>query len=150
MTPSSADRSSEPYFLALDPGKTTGWATFDEQGNGLSMGQADVLTFLELLRDTPAQVIITEDYKLYPWKRDEQIWSRLDTVRLIGMVQYFCWLNNRKLVLQMPNIKSIGYMWAGISEAKSHKNSHERDAYVHGVYFLQKAGIRKPQQGATG
>lgn len=136
-------------YLALDPGKTTGWASFDEQGNGITMGQVDVLGLIELLDETTAQTIITEDYKLYPWKRDEQIWSRLDTVRIIGMIQYFCYKNNRNFVLQAPSIKSIGYMWAGITEAKSHKNSHERDAYVHGVYFLQKAGIRKPQQGVA-
>jgi hypothetical protein len=140
--------SNNARYLAIDPGKMNGWATFDVEGNGITMGQCDVMGLIELLDETTATTLITEDYKLYPWKRDEQIWSRLDTVRIIGMIQYFCYKNNRNLILQMPNIKPIAYMWAGIKEAKSHKNSHERDAYVHGIYFLQKAGIRKPQQGA--
>lgn len=139
--------SPNASYLAIDPGKANGWATFDEQGNGITMGQCNVLGLLQLLDETTAHTIITEDYRLYPWKRDEQIWSRLDTVRVIGMIQYFCWKNNRNFILQEPNIKSIGYMWAGLQPAKNHKNSHERDAYVHGVYFLQKATIRKPQQG---
>lgn len=139
---------SEPYYLALDPGKTTGWATFDESGVGITMGQASITELIKLMDDTSARVIITEDYHLFPWKAKEQIWSKLDTVRLIGMIQYWCYKTNRQLILQDPNIKSIAYMWAGLQRAKSHKDSHERDAYVHGVYYLQRQGIRRPQQGA--
>lgn len=138
---------SVAHYLAIDPGKTSGWATFDEAGNGITMGQASTEELIKLLQETTAKVLITEDYRLFPWKAKEQIWSKLDTVRLIGMIQLWCYLHNLQLFLQDPNIKSIGYMWAGIPKAKSHKNSHERDAYVHGVYYLQKAGIRRPQQG---
>ena len=139
--------SSNTYYLCLDPGKTTGWATFDESGVGITMGQVNVEELIEMLKTTPAKVIITEDYRLFPWKAKEQVWSKLDTVRLIGMIQLWCYLHNLQLILQDPNIKSIGYMWAGLKKAASHKNSHERDAYVHGVYYLQRQGIRKPQQG---
>jgi len=138
---------SEAYFLALDPGKTTGWASFEESGVGITMGQCNVEELIEMLKTTTAKVIITEDYRLYPWKLKEQTWSKVETVRVIGMIQLWCYLNNLQLFLQDANIKTIGYMWAGLKKAGSHKNSHERDAYVHGVYFLQKAGIRKPQQG---
>lgn len=137
----------EAYYLALDPGKTTGWATFAQDGSGLTMGQVNVMDLIKMMDNTPARVIITEDYHLFPWKKNEQVWSRLDTVRLIGMIQYWCFKTNRQLILQDPNIKTIAYMWAGLKKAGLHKNSHERDAYVHGVYYLQKQGIRKPQQG---
>ena len=100
--PSHSDR-----YLAIDPGKTSGWATFDEQGNGITMGQANVIELLELLDQSNAHTIITEDYKLYPWKRDEQIWSRLDTVRIIGMIQYFCWKNQRNLVLRCLTLSPL-------------------------------------------
>jgi len=134
-------------YLAIDPGKTTGWATFAADGSGITMGQADIYGLFELLAECPADVYITEDYRLYPWKSKEQNWSQLDTVRIIGMIQYHCYLFKKQLILQGANIKSIGYMWAGIEQAKSHSKSHERDAYVHGVYYLQNQGIRKPQQG---
>jgi len=135
------------YYLATDPGKTSGWATFDEQGNGITIGQANIQDFIKLLETTEAKIIITEDYMLFPWKAKEQIWSKLDTVRVIGMIQYICYKRDIELVLQDPGIKGIGYYWAGIPKAKQHKISHERDAYVHGVYYLQKNGVRRPQQG---
>lgn len=138
---------SETYYLCLDPGKTTGWATFDEAGVGITMGQANIQELLDMMDSTDAKIIITEDYHLFPWKLKEQVWSKIDTVRVIGMIQYWCYKTGRQLILQDPNIKSIGYMWAGLKRAASHKNSHERDAYVHGVFYLQKNGIRKPQQG---
>lgn len=137
----------DTFYLCLDPGKTTGWATFEESGAGITMGQVNTEELIEMLKVTSAKVIITEDYRLFPWKAKEQIWSKMDTVRIIGMIQLWCYLHNLQLILQDSNIKSIGYMWAGLKKAGSHKNSHERDAYVHGVYYLQKAGIRKPQQG---
>jgi len=134
-------------YLAIDPGKTSGWATFRADGTGITMGQCDIFGLFDLLAKTSASIIITEDYRLFPWKSKEQSWSQLDTVRIIGMIQYHCYLNKLQLILQGSNIKSIGYMWAGIEKAKSHSKSHERDAYVHGVYYLQNQGIRKPQQG---
>jgi len=137
----------DAFYLALDPGKTTGWATFAEDGSGITMGQYNAEQLINFMDETTAKIIITEDYRLFPWKLKEQAWSKLDTVRLIGMIQYWCYKTQRTLILQDPNIKSIGYMWAGIPKAGAHKNSHERDAYVHGVYYLQKNGIRRPQQG---
>jgi hypothetical protein len=36
-------------YLAIDPGKMNGWATFNEQGSGITMGQCDVLGFTSLI-----------------------------------------------------------------------------------------------------
>lgn len=138
------------YYLALDPGDTTGWAQFEEDGKGVTFdsfyGKEKLYEFLDA---AAPQVIICEDYKLFPWKAANQSWSRLDTVRAIGAIEYWAYLHNAKVIFQDPKIKSIGYMWAGIPKPKNHSESHHVDAYVHGVYFLQKAGIRKPQQGRS-
>lgn len=140
---------SEPYFLAIDPGLTVGWATFDEAGNGITMGQVRMEQFYDMLVGCKSQVIIMEDYMKNPqhFKHVERDWSKLETVRVIGAVEFYCKLTGKQLVEQPNTIKPIAYMWAGLQPSKNHKISHEQDAYVHGVYYLQKAGIRRPQQG---
>lgn len=139
---------TKTHYLSLDPGDTTGWASFDDKGNLIA---SDVVvgapSFYELL-DThhPVEVFI-EDYKLQPWKAMEQSWSTLDTVRLIGACEYWCFQHRVKLTYVNPRDKPIAYRYAGIAQAKNHKFSHDRDAYAHGVKVLQDRGIRYPQQG---
>lgn len=134
-------------YLALDPGNSTGWATFVENGDVDGFGTCRTRSEVyEKLIEVRPQVIIMEDYRLYPWKAKEQSWSGFETVRIIGAVEYYAYLHNATMVLQEPSIKAIGYRWAGLTKPKNHDLSHETDAYVHGVYYLQKHGIRYPQQ----
>ena len=142
-------------YLSLDPGLSTGYATFDAVGDLITFGtlkggSEDLYPFLRTLKSDVGpytKEIIIEDYKLYPWKAMSQVWDSLETVRLIGAVQFWADMNGYPVHLQEPNVKGIAYKWAGITVPKNHALSHETDAFVHGVYFLQKAGIRRPQQG---
>ena len=137
------------YYLALDPGKTTGWASFDKEGNAIRYGQAAKEEVYDLLDAQAAKVLIVEDFELFPWKSKDMPFDTLVAVRVIGALDHWAYKNQAQIVLQKPNIKSIGYMWAGITKPKNHAMSHGPDAYVHGVYYLQKNKIRKPQQGAS-
>jgi hypothetical protein len=143
-------------YLALDPGDSTGWATFDLGGSLVKQGTSRNYDGREglykLLQEWHATcpdltTVICEDYFLYPWKGKAQSWSPLETTRVIGVIEYWCFLTGRKLVLQPANIKSIGYKYAGMKETTNKIASHAENAYIHGVFFLQKYGIRKPQQG---
>jgi len=135
-----------PFYLALDPGGSTGWATFTEAGNGITMGTCknrdQVYT---LLKNIKPSCIIMED-----WVTQQNAalgGDRLEVLRVIGAVEFYCHIRQIPLHEQPNTIKPVGYMWAGVAKARSKADSHERDAYVHGVYYLQKAGIRTPQQG---
>lgn len=138
-------------YLSLDPGLSTGYATFDAAGDlitfGTLKGKEDLYDFLAQLCISDPIDVIVENYKLYPWKAMSQSWDSLETVRFIGSVDYWADMNGYSVHLQDPNVKGIAYKWAGITVPKNHALSHETDAFVHGVYFLQKAGIRRPQQG---
>ena len=137
-------------YLALDPGESTGYAMFKSDGDvedfGTLKGRPALYEFLEHIVPSTVKVVVIEDYTLYPWKGKEQSWSKLDTVRYIGAIEFWAHKRLTQVVFQPPNIKSIAYMWAGIKVPKNHDHSHQTDAYVHGVYYLQKQGIRKPQQ----
>jgi hypothetical protein len=99
----------------------------------------------ELLRKTVPSHVIMEDWIT---KQNAQLGGdRLEVVRVIGAVEFYAYLRNIPITLQPNTVKGIAYRWAGLTKAGSKKDSHERDAYCHGVYYLQRQGIRKPQQG---
>lgn len=144
--------TGQERYLALDPGISTGYATFRDNGDlirtgTLRNGAEELYPFLNLINPLVPFDVIVENYRLYPWKAMQQSWATLETVRFIGAVDFWAKQQGITVHLQDPNIKGIGYKWAGIKVPKNHDLSHETDAFVHGVYFLQKAGIRKPMQG---
>lgn len=136
----------EIVYLALDPGGTTGWATFNETGDSTGMGSCPTReTVYELLRNKNPSVIVCEDWIT----RGHTTFGgdKMETARVIGAVEFYAYLKHVKVVLQPNTVKPIAYKWAGLSKPKAKVLTHETDAYVHGVYYLQKAGIRRPQQG---
>lgn len=133
-------------YLALDPGETTGFATFDAQGNSLEIGEVFSDSELDDLLDrVKASVIIIEDWIQSPYITMGG--SKQLTARTIGSVEAWARRNGAKVVLQPNTIKPIAYKWAGIKKPKAKSLTHSADAFVHGVYYLQKTGIRYPQQG---
>jgi hypothetical protein len=147
-----------PTYLAIDPGeKYNGWATFRDSGDLITMGTiigVDELTdWLERLDHTSLKRVIVEDYRLGIVKGKnfgaaKQQGSRALTVKTIGRIESWAYRNGKIPVELQPNsIKPTAYMWAGITVPKNKNLSHETDAYVHGVYWLQRNGIRRPQQG---
>lgn len=135
-----------PKYISLDPGDTTGWASFDEKGNSIEYGEVKGRPAItELLSEQHPEVVICEDWIT----RGHTTFGgdKMNTVRAIGRIEEWCETNNAKLVMQPNTVKPIAYMWAGMKKPKNHAISHGPDAYVHGVYYLQKNGIRKPQQG---
>lgn len=136
-------------YLALDPGHTTGWATFDVSGNSTGLGDVSGRQGLYDLLAEHADVdtVIVEDWRTNP---DVRLGGDpLATVRYIGVVEYWAHINGITLVEQPNTVKSIAYLWAGIKKPKAKAMTHQADAYVHGVYYLQKNGVRRPQQGAA-
>jgi acyl carrier protein len=138
-------------FLALDPGGTTGYAVFNEEGNCIDMGEVFTKEELrELLNDTKPTTVICEDWKT---KKDVRLGGDpLETVRIIGRVEEWCDTQTPKVrvVLQLNTVKGIAYKMAGAVKPKNKKLEHRMDAYVHGVYFLERSGVRYPQQAAAG
>lgn len=136
-------------YLALDPGETTGYAFFNEQGEVTDMGQFKQKDQQEWLADniTPEiKAVVCEDYRNHGWKQQKK-WSRNQTSKNIGAIEMICSLRNVPCYLQPNTVKKIGYMWGGLKGPPSnHSISHQYDAYAHGIYWLQQNGIRKPGQ----
>lgn len=136
----------QPSYLAIDPGHTSGWATFDDEGNILGYGQfrmEDLNKDLSNLLTSDLKAVIVEDYRNHGWTQQKK-WSRNDTSKIIGKIELLSDMRGVAVHLQPNTVKAIGYKWAGLGQAPSnHSISHQFDAIAHGVYWLQQNGIRK-------
>jgi hypothetical protein len=133
-------------LLVIDPGITSGWATFDlsegvpktlkglDRYMGQVKGQRELWELLTAIQDPPDLVIYERfkalgDYKIHFGK--ENI-----TEQNIGIVLAYAFWVNAKIVVQDPENKRQGYAWAKLKSAGDHKDSHRRDAYAHGEFYM--------------
>lgn len=140
------------HYLSIDPGEqTTGWAKFDEAGNEIEFGKItggpdSFMDWLEGL-DNPPREIIYENYRVNPTINHG--FSKVVTIQLIGMIKRYA-RKNKILLHEQPNtVLKIGLKYIGMYEiyyppGKPKKHVDDQiSAYAHGVYYLQKKGIRK-------
>jgi hypothetical protein len=136
-------------IIAIDPGKTSGWAVFTGDGNLVEVQQGDAKTlhsFLSQFEDTygsePTTVVI-EEYIILPTKRGLQanVGTKGETMQIIGLIKSFTLGWNCTVVMQPPNIKKLTSMQTGVKVPTNHKFSHGADAILHGYHYFIKNGI---------
>jgi hypothetical protein len=130
-------------FLAIDPGETTGWATFTQRGELVGFGQlSGVDDFTVWLEAQKCSLLIFEDYLINP--NVPHGGSRVETIQVIGSIRSFVKRRSICVVPQSPSIKRIGYAWCRLKPLpkSKHKMSHQFDALAHGIYYLCRNRIR--------
>lgn len=146
-------------YLAIDPGDSTGWASFDEKGNLTGFdkikGHDEFLDFLEKLEP---RLIILENYKIRPTVGHN--FSDVPTLQLIGAIKRFAHKKGTPIVEQTPNNMYIGLRYIGFYEKYAKHRSktgkmvqpHVPDnvsAWAHGEYYLVKNGIKSHRLDVT-
>ena len=164
------------FILSLDPsgafdeGKgCTGWVLTDGFGNLMRYGQIDAVEFataeeywakhVELIEEHNEKykgklLVLIEDYVLYPHKFNAQTYSKMETSRLIGILQITCynlyqpytfqraveiksrWSNDvliREGLMKYKG-KYKGYLIRK-KDAWEHVNRHILDAYRHAQHY---------------
>lgn len=132
-------------YLSIDPGKTTGWARFDEQGEPIAFGKiTGPDKFLDWLEDqSDVSVYIIEEYRNRPGTK-VNVWSTGPTQQHIGAIKRIAHKRNITIHMQEASQLSIGLRFIGMH--RQYKGKHVPDdvsALAHGTYFLRKAGIQK-------
>lgn len=131
-------------ILVVDPGDTTGFAMFQDNGELFEKGQADFSKFLEVLYNSICSRIIVEDYRLRAGKQAQQTGSRFQAVQVIGALKYHAFLHDVQFELASVQAKTLGSMYSGVKPPSDHKKSHEIDAYNIGIYWLVDNKIIEP------
>lgn len=155
-------------ILAIDPGHTCGIATLTVRTNGeirvppesvASVSPGHVYDLLDR-RSIPGRgwdVVVAEEFRLYPWLATQQAFSELHTVEVIGVIKYLCALADLPLYMQKTNIKKearhlaeahgwpmqVRSLGTGKGKYKGPDfaypgQQHGRDALAHGCYWAWK------------
>lgn len=143
-----ADQRGKPLFmgkvLAIDPGETTGIATFNAL-ELIKFWQEDTKTLessaknlTPILVNTAWDAVVIEEYRVFSWRSKEHSWSHLHTPQLIGYIRGTLAIEGIKPIMQTPQnakgfctdqkLKDWGFYQRGMP--------HARDAIRHGSFFL--------------
>jgi hypothetical protein len=129
-------------YLAIDPGKTNGVCGYDVHFDLMFMmavQSIDMNLFLHQFEKVSA--CICESYNLYPNKIKEQIYSDMETPRVIGRIENWTEIKKVDLIMQAATVKRTGYLWIGKKPlSKSDPKNHQMDAHVHFMYWAVKNG----------
>lgn len=127
-------------YLGIDPGKSNGICGYDAKyylSLMLTVPSDKMVQVMEMFEKV--QKTVMENYLLYPNKMDKQIYSDMETPRVIGRVEAWAERKGVELIMQGASIKPTGYKWIGKKPLpKSNPANHELDAHVHFMYWAVK------------
>lgn len=89
------------------------------------------------------EMLVVEDWALYPWELANLGWDKCRTARGIGALEALCRLVGKPIVLQPAAIKEPAEA-AGAEEffmRPLHDNRHLNDSCRHGWYYLVRGGF---------
>lgn len=129
------------YILGIDPGESTGLALISVTEKRPTLVEALVskdLTGIDynyLLQK--ATYVVVEDFKVRPRKAKEGAfdWQDMKTPQVIGSIKTLAKLLGKKVILQQPSIKPVGYGYAHLKYVPGKKGKHIEDAAAHAMYF---------------
>lgn len=132
-------------YLAIDPGVTTGYASFDEKGNFVIGGQiVDFLIFGDLLErfleEKEVVRVLYETYKIFP--HVAQGGSEVEAAQCIGVIKWICRKHSVPISGVEPRHRRIGYRWANLREPSNHSKSHGIAARGIGEFWLRHNGVK--------
>lgn len=134
-------------YLSIDPGESNGICGYDSRFYLQFMvvvPEKHISRFIKQFEKLHTCVI--EDYRLFPNKAMQQVYSSMTTTRVLGRVENWTENNDIKLVKQQPSIKLTAYKWLGKKPLpKSNPMNHAYDAHVHFIYW----GVRTERIDAS-
>jgi hypothetical protein len=131
-------------YIAIDPGKTTGYAVFNASGFLIDMGKTTGEDkFLDWLEEQDCKIVIIEQYRNRGGFTNS--FSDMPTSQHIGAISRIARKKKWVIVLQEPSPALVqGLRFIGMYT--KYKGKHCPDdisALAHGTYYLRKNRILK-------
>ncbi len=140
-------REGAATYWAFDPGETTGYATFNEEGELMAAGQIYGFdSLVEWLAVTPSdrlKAVICEDFIILRKKAAVFAGNKMEVIQAKGAIRAHTSSKKVKFILQRSDIKPIAERLTGVRPKGKHSENHWVDALNHGKYYLIKQGICK-------
>lgn len=131
------------WLLAIDPGGTTGWASFDRKGKPIAFDKIKGHDeFLDWLEEQKPERIVCESYKVRPGVNHS--FSDVPTLQLIGAIKRWARKQGIEVKEQQPADMYIGLRHLGLYT--TYKGKHVPDnisALAHGEYYLIKNKLKR-------
>lgn len=146
-TRSPTGRCVYAVILSIDPGDTTGVATWTELGECVRTEEMDldtVLSTLSKLRGSGISKIVYEDFLLYQHKAQQQTGSRFVASQVIGAIKLSAYMNRITLIRQPAGILRVTGMHARLTLPKGHIPDR-MSAYLHGFHYFESLGMTPTQ-----
>lgn len=132
-------------ILAVDPGEDTGYSVWDGE-HFIDGGTEKLWTFADLVwygqEDKQSlfykiEVIVCEDFRIYPWAAKDLAWDQVRTARLIGALTFMARVKGWEFVLQPAKIKERAEALGAEEFFRSplHENRHFNDSCRHSWYY---------------
>lgn len=131
-------------IISLDPGKSTGvtyWEYSDNTHDLRLLKSEVILNYLDfdwsILKDY--DLVIYEDFLLYPGKAKSMIFNRFIPAQVIGVIKYYSYKYKKPVVVQ----RAVDVKKAISNEALKFfkcytKITHTRDSARHAIYYFVK------------
>lgn len=132
-------------ILGTDPGKSTGYALIELEGNvikptgqfGVARNES-VSEFKNLINE--ADVVVVEDFKVRPEiaRKGRFDYNNMVAPRVIGKIELLCEMSETPIVKQQASVKPNAYGFANLKYVKGKQGQHWQDAYAHACYYAVK------------
>ena len=129
-------------YLGIDPGGSNGITGYDEKYYVVftnTVKAADMVKFLHLFDHIIT--CVCESYFLFPNKTQQQIYSDMETPRVIGRIEGWAATKDVNLVMQGASVKDTAYKWLGEKKPpKSDPLNHQKDSHAHFMFWAIRTG----------
>lgn len=127
--------------MAIDPGERhCGVAWFTEQRGEVTITNVEDTRpdgLYRLLEECDTDQVVVEEFRLYPWKMEQQGMKEMKTSEVIGVAKYICSNRGLALVQQPANIKvPTRAIMKTLGLDNPGRNMHMRDAVEHGYHWM--------------
>ena len=132
-------------FVGVDPGKTTGYAVFEDD-MPIVFGEVkfeELDDWLDTMAGMKVELYVVEAYVIRPAHLQSSgyahQWNKGEALQIIGMIKRESRIRGLPHpVMQQPSIKPMGYRLLGKEYKKGKKKQHIQDALAHAQYFLHR------------
>jgi hypothetical protein len=96
------------------------------------------MVFDKILEKFQPDVLIVENYRIYPWKLKQHSFSNVPTLQYIGAIRMAAQVRKIKVVFQMAQLAKQFCTDGKLRAWKLYNNGHKHanDAIRHGCYYL--------------
>jgi len=135
-------------IMSIDPGGTTGWCVVQLPGFVATAGQCrSAVELIDVLDQHKPQVVVSEAFRLYPWRARNLSWNSMPAAEIIGAVKTWCDKNSIEYCEQPASSRQmVSKEWlqsSGLWTLTKGK-PHARDAARHLLYYCVSKGHVNP------